>query len=324
MEKILYIRKPCKNKDNGIGRYCSALYDLFEGHKVLQPQPIKDYPTRKSLLVHYYDKTKPLYNAIKQADIIHINGYTDMGTVQAFILSKLLRKKIVYTAHWHPFKRLTHPLGGRIFFNVFLKPLISLFANKIICINNEDSTYFKKFSKHVVQIPHWFNKKNQKITCKKQANMILFVGRINDKVKGIQHLFALPEGKYDICCVGHGDFSFKRKDMTHYQNISDEELAELYSKASLLVVPSLYEAFSYVTLESLSFETPVVMSERVRIADYLGNQKGYSIFKYGDMEDFVNKVKSTIGTKVESERILNIFKPEKIKKKYEQIYLDND
>lgn len=93
MEKILYIRKPCKNKDNGIGRYCSALYDLFEGHKVLQPQPIKDYPTRKSLLFHYYYKTKPLYNAIKQADIIHINGYTDMGTVQAFILSKLLRKR---------------------------------------------------------------------------------------------------------------------------------------------------------------------------------------------------------------------------------------
>ena len=112
--------------------------------------------------------------------------------------------------------------------------------------------------------------------------------------------------------------------MTHYQNISDEELAELYSKASLLVVPSLYEAFSYVTLESLSFETPVVMSERVRIADYLGNLKGYSIFKYGDTEDFVNKVKNTIGTTVESERILNIFAPEKIKKKYEQIYLDND
>ena len=42
------------------------------------------------------------------------------------------------------------------------------------------------------------------------------------------------------------------------------------------------------------------------------------------MEYYINKVKSTICTKVESERILNIYKKKKIKKKYEQIYLETD
>lgn len=320
--KILYIRKPCKCGENGIGRYCEALYNMFSDHKNIQPLSIENYPTRKSVLFHYYYKMRPLFKAIKGADIIHINGYTDMGTVQAFLIARFLKKRIIYTAHWHPFQMLTHPMGGRIFFNIFLKQLIKRFANVVVCINNEDKAFFSTFCKNIKQIPHWFNIKIQaKSTCQKKKDMVLFVGRINDRVKGIRHLFALPVGKYDIHCVGYGDFSFKRKDMTHHCNITDEELAKLYSQASVLVIPSIYEAFSYVALESFAFDTPVVMSERVRIADYLKGLRGYSIFKYGNMDDFAKKVETTIGTPVDTKSILQIFDYEKIKKQYENLYL---
>ena len=321
MKKVLYIRKPEICGKHGIGRYCQALYDMFLGHEKIYPCAIKDIPTIKSLFFHIYFKIRPLFKAIKDVDVVHINGYTDMGTVEAFVVSKILGKKIVYTAHWHPFSRLAHPVGGKIFFCMFIKPLVSRFADKVICINNEDTAYFSKFCKSVVTIPHWFVPNKSIIDVHKKKNMILFVGRINDHVKGINHLFALPEGKYDIHCVGFGDFSFKRNDMVHHVNISDEELARLYSQASLLVIPSQYEAFSYVALEAFSYGTPVVMSERVRIADYLGNKKGYSIFKYGDMKDFVNKVELTIGEDVDVESIIKVFDYHHIKQMYESVYL---
>ena len=322
MKKVLYIRKPEKCGTHGIGRYCQSLYEMFVGDNDIHPCEIKDYPVRKSLFFHIYFKLIPLYKAIKAADIIHINGYTDMGTVQAFILARMLKKKIVYTAHWHPFPMLSHPWGGRVFFNLFLRPLVSKFSDVTICINDEDTSYFSRFCKNVVKIPHWFKPRLRFKKLPKKENMILFVGRINDHVKGIYHLFALPEGKYDIHRVGYGDFPNKRKDMTHHVNISDEELAGLYSQASLLVIPSVYEAFSYVALEAFSYGTPVVMSERVRIADYLKGVKGYSIFRYGDMVDFVAKVENTIGASVDTDTIVSIFDCQRIKKLYKDVYLE--
>lgn len=150
--------------------------------------------------------------------------------------------------------------------------------------------------------------------------MILFVGRVDDPVKGFQHLYSIPEGKYEIHCVGKGTIK-QRGDIIQHINIPNEELIQLYAQASLVVVPSKYEAFSYVTLESLCYGTPVVMSENVRIADHLKGIKGYSIFKYGDNKDFIKKIEETIGENVEITKIMSIFNPEKIRLAYKKLYL---
>lgn len=94
--------------------------------------------------------------------------------------------------------------------------------------------------------------------------MVLFVGR-NDTNKGIEHLYSLPDN-YRVHCVCKG--TVKRNDFILHQNLGDAELACLYRQASVVVVPSRYEAFSLVALEALQYHTPVVISERVRIGDY--------------------------------------------------------
>ena len=322
MKKILYVRKAPDSGINGTTKYCDALYNLFAKDPDCQPLPIENYPTRKSRLFHYYYQLKPLYRAFKAADIIHINGYTDMGTVEAFLIARWLKKQIVYTAHWHPFCRLTHPVGGKIFFNVFLRPLVHFFAQSVVCINNEDSAYFSTFTKHIKRIPHWFVPRPMTKYIERKPNMILFVGRLNDPVKGIEYLYDLPEGKYDIHCVGYGELPHKRSDMTHHYNLTDDELATLYRQASLLVIPSMYEAFSYVALEAFSYETPVVMSDRVRIADYLDGVKGYKIFKFGNHRQFVDSVAETIGQPVDREKVMQIFNIDRIFKLYKQLYME--
>ena len=315
-KKILYIRE---NKPGGTDNYCKALHLLFKNDSEIEPMQVEDIPTISSRIFHYYYKQRELRKVVEQADIIHINGYTAMGTVQAFLTAKHLHKRIVYTAHWHPFKCLRHPFLGRSFFEIFLKPVIKRYADTIVTINNEDTRFFKQFHHNVIQIPHWYQPQTLKETPTKKKNMVLFVGRADDPVKGIQHLYQIPRGAYEVHCVGRG--TILRDDFQQHIDIPATDLVKLYAEASLLVVPSKYEAFSYATLEALTYGTPVLISERVRIADYLHESNGVQIFKYGNYDDFLLKIKSTIGSYVDKELINKVFSPNIIKEKYRAIYL---
>ena len=315
MKKILYIRQ---NKPGGTDNYCKHLYAMFEHDTELQPLPVEDLPAVNSRLFHCYYKPLPLAKAINEADIIHINGYTAMGTVQALYTAHQLHKTIVYTAHWHPFQYLRHPFLGKLFFHLFIRPAIRKYAHVVTTINNDDTCFFHAIHPNVIQIPHWFESTVPAKKPTKKPNMILFVGRADDPVKGLSHLYSLPEGQYEVHCVGPGHIA--RQDFHQHVNISDAELASLYMEAALLVIPSKYEAFSYAALEAMTYGTPVLMSERVRIADYLQGLSGYQLFRYGDTNDFLQKVTSTIGTKVDADKVCQTFAPARIEQLYKTVY----
>ena len=77
MRKILFIRKAPFSGTNGTIRYCETLFKMFCNDTELQPLAIENYPTIKSFLFHYYYKIPALAKAIKNADIVHVNGYTE-------------------------------------------------------------------------------------------------------------------------------------------------------------------------------------------------------------------------------------------------------
>ena len=318
-KKILYIRQ---NMPGGTDNYCKALYNIFQNDAEFQPLPVEDISDIHSRLFHYYYKPKALREAISRADIVHINGYTAMGSIQAFIEAKRQNKYIVYTAHWHPFDSLKHPMLGKVFFNILFRHFIRHYADVVTTINGEDTRFFQHIHPRVKQIPHWFEPIPLKERPQKKANMILFVGRADNPVKGIEHIYHLPEGQYEVHCVGRGTIA--RKDFIQHIGITDEELAMLYAEASLLVIPSKYEAFSYAALEALTYGTPVLMSERVRIADYLNGVRGYQIFQYGDYDEFARKIATTIGTPVDRDTIIQRFSLEKAKEQYRVLYLSKN
>ena len=316
VKKIIYIRQ---NVPGGTDNYCKALYSMFKNNTECQAMPVDDIPTIPSRLFHYYYHCKALSEAISKADIVHINGYTAMGTVQAILTARHLHKKIVYTAHWHPFQCLRHPTLGKLFFNTFVRPVIKRYADIVTTINKEDTAFFRTFHSNVIQIPHWFCPIPLKSLPPKKKNMILFVGRADDPVKGIEHLYQLPIGKFEVHCVGKGHI--ERADFYQHIGISNTELATLYAEASLLVIPSKYEAFSYAALEALTYGTPVLLSERVRISDYLDGIKGYEIFQYGNYDEFIKKVCTTIGKMVDTDVISQRFNPDSIIRQYRSLYL---
>lgn len=319
MLKVFQIFSSRFNKYGGIKRHCLDLSSLFKNDKeifiTLLPDETVGYLPfiRKA----YF---RNLYNVLKKqnCDVVHIHGFGEFSVIQAIVTAKFLKKTIVYSPHFHPIQYLQHPMLGRIFFHCLLRPVLPL-ASTIITITESDTIFFKKFHSNVVQIPHYFK---GEIACEnvsecKKKNMLLFVGR-NEENKGIDHLYKLP-AKYEVHCVTKGPLL--RKDFIIHSDISDNELNMLYKEAALVVIPSRYEAFSYVALEAFAHGTPVVMSDRVQIADYLKDKCGYSIFKYSDYDSFLDAVEKTINTKVDIEAIMSVFTPSIIKNLYRDAYL---
>ncbi len=322
MIKVLQIRETPATKCGGIDANCQAICNAFRHDENIDMLPIKDYEVvEMSFPRSKYVPYKEVYDDIKETnpDVVHVHGsytFTFMNVVKA---ARKLKKRIVYSPHFHPFYSLARPKMGFIFFHVLTKPFLK-YVDTVITINSEDTAWFKKFHSNVVRIPHWskFNSDSGKVY-KKKANQVLFVGRINDSIKGIEHIYSLPEGEYDIHCVGKGNLQ-SRSDITQHINISDEELTRLYAESSLLVIPSRYEAFSYVAVEALSCNTPIVASDRVRITDYFETCPYVGVFKYHDMSGFKKAVEQTINQPVEVGYVKHIFDSERLKDIYKEIY----
>ncbi|MGA8260554.1 MAG: glycosyltransferase family 1 protein [Arenicellales bacterium] len=54
------------------------------------------------------------------------------------------------------------------------------------------------------------------------------------------------------------------------ENVSDEELAGWYARASLMLLPSLYEGFGWPAIEAMAFGLPVLASDRGSLPELLG------------------------------------------------------
>lgn len=322
LKVLIFSQHPRGTSGGGILRYCQELQKIFANNQNnIDVRLIQGMPYQHKFWSAKYDSNELTDAIVKSGcDIVHVNGYATLGVSQVIETAHRLGKKIVYTPHWHPFKTLRRPILGKLFFKIMLEWKIRHWIDKIITFNNEDTLFFKKINPNVSKIPHWINSNSSITKQQKKTNQILFVGgRLNDSNKGTEHLFSIPVNKYDIHIVGSGEIDL-RNDMTLHSNISDSELFELYRQSSLVVVPSKYESFSYVSLEALSCGTPIVISDRVRIGDYLNDCDCCRIFKYHDYAGFNKAIDDTIGMNDITDETLEQFSTDNAMKSYLEVY----
>lgn len=321
--KILIIRDEIMSYNGGIKRHCDELRLLINQYRDVEVLPIENIPCKyiKSIRKFKYN-TKELKQYIDNSncDVVHVHGFMSVGAVQAINVAYNLKKKIVYSPHFHPFKYLQNPLIGRFFFKCCIQPILYK-IDTIVTINSEDTHFFNKYHRNVVRIPHWNSSSNnakEKKIFPKRKNTILFVGR-NEENKGLEHLYQLPP-QYEVHCVTKGPLL--RKDFILHEAIDDQDLNKLYGLASVVVVPSRYEAFSLVALEALNHYTPIVISDRVRIGDYLKGNKGYNIFEYHNYQSFNKAIEEIMVQKdVDYQQLLRPFDIEKIRNEYYKVYI---
>ena len=279
MRKVLLFFDVPFSQSDGISSHCEALLCLLKNNSSIELAKAQSIERRYSMFLRrfYYPHFDKLCKYIKQdaSDVVHVHGLASFCSMQVVIASLIAKKKIVFSPHYHPFKTMSSPFLMKVYWTLMARFVISK-VDCIVTINNEDTSFFKKVHKNVVMIPHWLSNEDADFDNNiKQKNMILFVGR-NDSNKRLDMLYDLPHNIYEVHCVTAGNVL--RKDFIVHSNVPVEELKQLYKRASLLVVPSKYEAFSLVALEALWYNTPVVVSDRVRIIDHLDNCKsGYFV-----------------------------------------------
>lgn len=328
MKKIYLIHPYSCTKADGVTHHCEELYSLFKDDDEFEVLPVDNLPIIKCRLFNGAFRFRHLYNAIKNsgADIVHVHQFTTIQVPQAMIAAWLCGKKIIYSPHWHPFSALNRPFLAKLMFYVLIYPFLKYIVKKCVAINDEDSAFLARFNRNVTCVPHWIN---DEMICKdtmakrihpsKEKLRILYVGRFDATNKGIDYLFYLPLNDYEIHLVGSGNIQ-PRNDMIIHENVSSKDLLYIYGSVDLVVVPSQYEAFSYVALEALSNGIPVLLSDRVRIADYLGGISGVTLFKYGDYESFCRSIITASEEMVDQNAIRAIFSKEQALKSYKDIY----
>jgi len=316
---ILFDSNPM-NKKSGIQVHCENLVELLNEtgmFSVYMYNNFEYFPIRIFRKLIYKPKSIERFISNMVPDYISVHGFMSILPILVINIARKKRIPVIYTSHMHPFYTLTHPIIGKISFLLFLRPILKYFS-KIVVINNEEYNFFIKYNKNCFIIPHWINKsylpRNKNIH---KPNSLLFVGR-NDKNKNLSFLYNLPKNIFIVNCATNKKPN--RDDFIFHDNINDEELELLYDSVSLVIIPSRYEAFSFVALEALSHGTPILISNRVRIADHLDGVSGLTVFQFNNVNDFQNKLDIALNSVVKIDKIDAIFSKRRAAERYKELF----
>lgn len=322
MRVAMFCDTPVYGGGGGIYSHCCSLKSILE-EMGIQVDLYSNISYSKIWLLKIYH-LKEIKALLKKNDYdyFHVHGFMTLLPWQILNLkkNKKLGAKIVYSPHFHPFYTLRHPKISKIFFVLFSKYVLKN-VDKIIASNSEDNVLFLKYNKNCYQIPHWINISEkffqEKSIEKKNKPQILFVGR-NDDNKNLKQLYVLPKDKYNVVCVTN--IKPERDDFVFKTNLSYSELIDEYIKSDLLVVSSKYESFSLVALESLCCSTPVLLSDRVRIIDYIKESSGVNVYEFNNDADFLEKVESSVSQCVDFSFVKEFFSTEKAMSRYSKVF----
>ena len=165
--------------------------------------------------------------------------------------------------------------------------------------------FFKKAKKYV--IPSTLGVSNSGDSSKDYETLnILFVGDVS-LVKGVRILLdafaTLNEPNVCLHIVGRGPLAQEVSNLAsrdsrikyHRYVPQGEALWKLYSKANLLVIPSIwFEPFGKVSIEAFSFGTPVIGSAIGGIPEIVEDGYNGLLFKPGDVEDLSRTLKRAL------------------------------
>ena len=131
-----------------------------------------------------------------------------------------------------------------------------------------------------------------------EKGLILFVGN-HTRRKGADLLPLIMNrlgGSFRLICVGLRNR--KRVNAGHIQVVparSTEELAELYNRAELLLLPSRLEGFGYAIAEAMACAKPVVTTNVSSMPELVDDGKGGILCEKDDVNGFVAAIRIISG-----------------------------
>ena len=243
----------------------------------------KGWMLEKSYVFSSINK-KNFLNQIKKiysSNLILIIGHRSIFILFCAFFLFLLKKKLAWCAFWHDYK--IEKKGNLFFYKIYDK-----FFNYL----------YMKSDLHLVVSQYEAKKISTSNKAKKIRLPTLFKCDENE-LKRSRHIDVLIPGRdvphkrfkliRDICV----ELDLKYVE-TNSNPLSEEELREAYLSSKYILVPSLYESYSYVTLEGMCCGCNVLVSDNVMIKD---NLEGFNNFKVLNSENWEPKIVKRILSK---------------------------
>lgn len=245
---------------------------------------IQEYPYLPSL---------PRKIELLSPDVVHAESHLFLTSVQAVMKARKLGLPCVVSVHGVFAER-----GFAVDFvqHVYLRSLgLSVFrsANRVICLTRADAEEVVRLGcplEKIRVVPNAVDTERFK-PCKERDNLVVWVGRFVPE-KGLNYLveaakiivndFKFRNVKFLL--VGYGPLKQKIMKLAydyglfgrfvHFTGVlSRDEIAEVLSKATVFVFPSLREGLPLSLLEAMSCSLPVVSSDIPGINNVITNGK---------------------------------------------------
>jgi glycosyltransferase involved in cell wall biosynthesis len=292
---------------------------------------IDEYPYRKEWFKRYYRLKAPNFLNRRLAGFLD-----DIGVKMFFIANS--EKDTIYHSFFHrlpknhrgPLVVHAYDMIQELFYNM---PKAAQFKRKSFNASNLIISISKSTKKDICNIynihpdkiivanpgvnENFLDKESGKANPRKRP-YFMYIGARDYKYKNFDILLdAFIKRKYfldyDLILVGgEKDLTFAQKEKIKnttssgrwlYREVcSDEELAELYSGASALVYPSLYEGFGIPVIEALACGCPVLASNRSSLPEAVGDAG--LLFNPDDINDLTEKIEKIINDNSLAENLI--------------------
>ena len=328
--------KPKIEEKNGVKIYRIHPLNIYALYNTLdKPQLAKPIWYGIDLLnLHSYKVIKDILRS-EDPDIVHIHNFK--GFSLSFNAVKSLNLPLVFTVHDYFIECLKEnlfrgsctlcqnpPIICRLYSKIQIylkddKPDIVTSPSQFVIDKLKKDGFFKRIE--TMKLPLGIEPlEDEKIEKDYKTIDILFVGRLN-KCKGLDILInafnKLKHNNIKLHIVGEGQNKEESKknaasnpNITFYGFVPEPELIELYKKANIVVIPSIwYEVFGIVIIESFKYKTPVIGSDIGGISELIENGQNGLLFEAGNVDELKKALDSLIENPLELKRLSdNTFK----------------
>lgn len=244
-----------------------------------------------------------IFELIKQnADVYCSHGYGSLVPFFTGIIAFVKGKKFVFTLHGYP--KLSGILGVmQFFYKTFIASVYLRIAKRVIIVSEKSREIITNEvgADKIFYIPNGVIPNTESIKSFEEASAISYIGRL-DEYKGIDVLiraFSKISGvKLNIVGKDEGMKTELEKIgasvgvKANFYELPQSKIRTAYEESKAIILPSRYEGFSMVWLESINYERPV-FSTQVGDAEILFNEiygKNAGLFIFKDEGELVEKL----------------------------------
>jgi glycosyltransferase involved in cell wall biosynthesis len=241
----------------------------------------------------------------ERADIIHSHHFGYFPATAGFAAAKMKGIPHVLSTHYHP------PIYGKKRFFLFSLyyftqglPILRL-SDRILphtILEKKMLCQLGAKKSNIDIIPSVIETEKFKPEEPKKENLVLFASHLvptkgpDIALRIAKEILAERKAKFVFIGIGAMEKKLKREarnyknSIVFLKNLPLSELVKWYSRASVLILPSYYEAFSRVLAEAMSCETPVVVTKVGGIPEVVDDGKTGFLVKYGNWASFKDRI----------------------------------